>query len=45
VARRAHVRLSTRLENQSELNQMADLGGLNVDGLEGIGGREMGIVA
>ena len=35
------MRLITRLQNQSELYQMADLGGLNVDGLGGAGGSEM----
>jgi hypothetical protein len=35
------VRLITRLENQSELYQMADLGGLNVEGLGGTGGSEI----
>jgi hypothetical protein len=34
----------TRLQNQSELYHMADLGGLNADGLGGTGGSEMGIV-
>ena len=35
------MRLITRLENQSELNQMADLGALNVDGFGGTGGSEI----
>lgn len=35
------MRLITRLENQSELYQMADLGGLNVDGLGGAGGSKI----
>lgn len=41
VASRAQVRLITRLENQSELYQIADLGGLNVEGLGGTGGSEI----
>src|SRR6266850_2875154 len=35
VASSAQVRLITRLENQSVLYQIADLGGLNVDGSRG----------
>lgn len=35
------MRLITRLQNHSELYQMADLGGLNVDGLGGAGGSKI----
>ena len=35
------MRLITRLENQSALYQMADMGGLNVEGLGGTGGSEI----
>ena len=41
VASSAQVRLITRLKNQSELNQMADMGGLKVNGLGGGEGREI----
>jgi hypothetical protein len=41
VAKRAHVRLITRLKNHNEFTQMADLGGENGSG-DGIGGMDMG---
>ena len=42
MAKRAHVRFITRVKNQSEFTQMADLGGENLTGgsigrVEGIG--------
>src|SRR6266851_6120207 len=43
-ASRADVRLITRLENQSVLYEMADLGGLNADGSGGGGGSEIDII-
>ena len=38
VAKRAHVRLMTKLRNQSELTHTAEVGGENVDGSESEGG-------
>jgi hypothetical protein len=41
IAKKAHVRLITRLKNQSEFTQMAALGGENGSG-DGIGGMDVG---
>ena len=37
TARRAPVRLMTRLKNQSELTKTADVGGENLGGSDGVG--------